>query len=91
MDLLKEKEVKTRKDHLCHGCLKIIPKNSIARSETIADGGRVYTLYMCDSCKDWCKERKCRECYELDNQGEGYIKEHHEEGWCPEKDERHES
>jgi len=74
MDILKDGIVKTRKEHRCHGCNQMIPIGTSVYSQTnVCDG--IYTLYMCDNCRNWCKERKCQSCIESESAGEGYIRD----------------
>lgn len=74
MDILKDGYVKTRKDHKCHGCLKVIPKGSKVYSQTnVSDG--IYTLYICDDCINFCSSRKCSECIQMEEAFEGYVSE----------------
>ncbi len=55
-NLIREKPViKTRKNHLCHGCREIIPKGSRAFSLTNVDGD-IYTLYFCTPCYEFLKQ-----------------------------------
>ena len=76
---LRDGIVKTRKEHKCHGCLEKIPKGTNTYSQTIVDDD-IYTIYMCDDCKDYCKNKKCTDCYTLEQAYEGYIKECKKEG-----------
>lgn len=73
--LLRDGKFKTRKDHKCHGCREIIPKGTEVYSQAVADEGTVSTFYVCDECRDWCKNKKCRDCFELENAYEGHVKE----------------
>ena len=70
--LLRDGIVKTRKEHICHGCLKKIPKGSDVYSQTGVDDG-IYTIYMCNECRDYCGN--CIECLEMEEAFEGYVKE----------------
>lgn len=83
MDQLNSKRVMPRKEHLCHGCRKIQPSGIEILRETYADGGDIYTIYMCDECIRWCEEKKCRDCMKYQDAYEGYVREcridHHEE------------
>lgn len=71
---LRDGKIKTRKSHRCHGCQKKIPKGTMLYSQTGIDDG-FYTVYMCDDCLDWCKNRSCKECLECENAFEGYVQE----------------
>lgn len=72
MRILRDGRVKTRKDHICHGCCKKIPKGSKVHHQTTVDD-RVYEIYMCNECKNYCGN--CTECYESEAAFEGYIAE----------------
>ena len=48
--LIREKKVKTRKDHRCFGCREKIPAGSEVHTETCAGNGSLYTLYFCGAC-----------------------------------------
>lgn len=50
MPFISEKEVKVRKDHQCLGCLKVIPKGTIANRQTNVDGGKIYSIYTHTYC-----------------------------------------
>ena len=73
--LLKDGIVITRKVHKCHGCMEEIPKGTPTYHQSVADEGTVFDIYMCQSCRDWCKQKNCKECYELESEYAGYIKE----------------
>ncbi|MGF7059261.1 hypothetical protein [Brassicibacter mesophilus] len=75
MNILRDGKVKTRKEHRCHGCRKTIPKGTEIYSQTVADEGTVYTIYMCNECINWCKDKKCNDCITSECAFEGYIKE----------------
>ncbi len=75
MDILRDGIVKTRKDHICHGCNEMIPKGTSVYRQTNVDG-EIYTLYICDKCREWCKKRDCQSCLNGDRDaGEGYIRD----------------
>lgn len=73
MGLIRDGEVKTRKEHKCHGCLKLIPKGTVVYSQTGTDGKSIYTIYTCDDCRNYCDD--CQECQEMEEAYEGYVKE----------------
>lgn len=52
-EIIAHKYVKTRKPHNCFGCAREFPKGSILNREAIADGGTVYTCYICPDCEDY--------------------------------------
>ena len=76
-DILKWKEVKTRKPHKCWGCDEEHPKGSKMISSTYVDGGEIHSSYWCATCvkymdKYWESDDEC---------GEGDIKANDLEGW----------
>lgn len=54
-DLLRYKLVKTRKPHVCFGCGRkfVPPANMFAAA--CADGGRVDSYYLCETCDEVTK------------------------------------
>ena len=52
-EVIHHKYVKTRKPHTCFGCAREFPKGSILNREAVADGGSVFTAYMCPSCEEY--------------------------------------
>lgn len=71
--ILRDGKVKTRKNHKCHGCLELIPKGTEIYSQTFRYEGKLYTIYECKTCQDWCKG--CRDCYDSEDAFEGFKKE----------------
>ena len=57
--------VKTRKNHICQGCGKTMPKGSKCYVTTYADGGKAYTIRECEECRDYFVEN-CRDCDNYD-------------------------
>ena len=57
--------VKTRKDHVCQGCGKTMPKGSECYSTSIAGDGTAYTLYECEECRDYYIEN-CDGCKDFE-------------------------
>jgi len=55
--VLRSKVVKTRKNHECFGCCRIMPKGSYLRYSVGVDGGDIQACYVCKVCdeifKDW--------------------------------------
>ena len=49
--VISDKKVKTRAEHICFGCARKFPKGSTMHREGIADGGTVWTSYLCETCK----------------------------------------
>lgn len=54
-EIIAHKYVKTRKPHKCFGCAREFPKGSILNREAVADGGTVFTAYVCPTCEDYLK------------------------------------
>ena len=52
MTCLKDKLVKTRKDHLCFGCQRKFLKGSELHSRTSVDQGDIWTTYLCHACNE---------------------------------------
>jgi hypothetical protein len=50
MNTLSEKKIKTRKEHTCWGCVKTIPIGSNITAEVGTDGGKIATVYWCNTC-----------------------------------------
>ena len=74
-DLIDDGERKTRKPHKCHGCNETIPTGTITDYCKVADEGTVTTFYTCKRCKDWCNDKKCHDCFEMECTFEGFVKE----------------
>ena len=51
MDVIEQKEVKTRKDHYCWGCGVVIPKGYTCSRSVSVDAGKIATSYWCDMCQ----------------------------------------
>ncbi|MDI6789943.1 MAG: hypothetical protein QME44_04545 [Thermodesulfobacteriota bacterium] len=51
--LIREGEVKTRKDHRCFGCGEKIPVGTEVYSSTCTGDGCIYTLYLCTECREF--------------------------------------
>lgn len=56
MDVLKNEDIKTRKPHQCFGCLKTIPKGSIAHVQVNNDGGTLNSIYTHPACEKIIRE-----------------------------------
>jgi hypothetical protein len=52
MDILKDKKVKTRKSHVCHGCGHSYPAKTEMRYVTSKDGGVINSAYWCKTCNE---------------------------------------
>lgn len=80
-NFIKEKIIKTRAKHNCHGCgIKIQTESENILAQTFVDDG-IYTLYFCLECQFWLKNscEDCRECFIWENATEGFINECREE------------
>ena len=75
MDILRDEDVKTRKDHRCFGCLEIIPKGSIAHVQVNTDAGYLGSIYTHRSCEKIMKEIS-RDMYHGDTLEEGCVTEY---------------
>jgi hypothetical protein len=74
MNILADEHIKkTRKEHKCWGCLKIIPIGGKARKITNVDNGALVSSYWCDVCDAFTYEL---DAYELDDGfSEGELRE----------------
>jgi hypothetical protein len=73
---LSEHTVKrTRKDHRCFGCCRMIPKDSEAHVSNNSEDGKAYTLYMHPACNEVLKNIESD--YFYDNEiPEGFVREY---------------
>ena len=69
MTILKSKVVLTKKPHVCFGCNRKFDAGTSMQYDTIADGGCVYSTYLCPTC------RKIIDGYIRNNSAEGEIAE----------------
>lgn len=53
MSFYREKRVKTRKSHKCHGCLKAHPAGSAMLYFATVWFGEFIAGYLCFECRDW--------------------------------------
>ena len=78
MTSLREGYVTTRKSHNCGGCGNVFPAKTKMWTQTNADDGTVWTVYLCFVCDDyWTKNQKEIEefyPYELFEDQEHYEK-----------------
>ena len=68
---------KTRKDHECWGCfVKITAGTKGVYAFTCVGDETVFTGYYCPECEKFTNEKcyKCRECYDMEEAYQGYIK-----------------
>ena len=52
--VIDRKIVLTRKNHNCFGCLASIPAGSSAVRSTNVYEGKIYTIYLCEDCNEFC-------------------------------------
>lgn len=71
MRILATKTVTTRKEHRCDGCLRTFPAGSEMHTQSIQDGGRVYTWRTCQECV-YLVDLYCREDAYGDGCPEGF-------------------
>lgn len=50
--ILSTRESTIRKDRCCFGCAREFPKGTKMFVEAIADGGSVWSCYLCRTCKE---------------------------------------
>lgn len=50
MDVLTDKQVTTRKAHVCHGCCTSYPAKTEMRYTTSVDEGEIASAYWCKTC-----------------------------------------
>ena len=50
METISQKKVKTRKPHLCSGCLRKFPSGTMMERTTGVDGGDISNAYWCNVC-----------------------------------------
>ena len=53
MRIIGEKKVKTRKDHVCWGCARKIPKGSLMTVVVSAEGSKIDRVYWCMVCEEY--------------------------------------
>lgn len=56
--IFNQKNVLTRKSHVCFGCGREFPKGTIMSKEDIADAGTVWVCYLCKTCQSICSEMR---------------------------------
>ena len=52
MDILENKKVKTRKDHLCFACHRKFPKGTEMSRQVNVSYGEIYQVYWCETCDE---------------------------------------
>lgn len=53
MEIIAQKDVKTRKEHNCFGCAREMPKGTIMRTVTGVYGGTISKSYWCSTCQEY--------------------------------------
>ena len=53
MNIISEKKVKTRKEHVCWGCARKIPKGSLMTVVVSAEDAKIDRVYWCMVCKEY--------------------------------------
>ncbi len=56
MTFWKQKQVKTRKEHTCQGCLDSLPAGSSMEYNAGLWEGEMCTYYLCIPCRDFLEE-----------------------------------
>ncbi len=81
MRCIDSKEVKTRKDHQCFGCLEIIPVGTTMNRSTFAsDNDGIWTNYQCAECDQYLIDNPdLNHEFKFYGVEEGFIYEHKQE------------
>ena len=53
MDTLSNKDVITRKEHKCWGCMRLFPPKTKMQCVTSIDAGEIGKAYWCKDCQDY--------------------------------------
>lgn len=69
MEIVAEKKVKTRKSHNCWGCTDEYPAGSEMKAVTCTDGGKIETIYWCNTCDSYLRKHRA----ELDPWNDGFT------------------
>ena len=56
IDLISEKQVKTRKQHKCFACGRLFPVHSEMYRQTNKSEGEIYNIYTCPTCKQLMRD-----------------------------------
>jgi len=51
-EILKSKDVITRKPHDCFGCNKTYSPSTSMKRQSVKDGNTVFTSYLCETCQE---------------------------------------
>lgn len=61
-EVIGQKTVKTRKDHVCFGCGRNFPKGTLMERSCVVDNG-LWTCYLCKSCQKASSELNWKDEY----------------------------
>ena len=64
-DILKQKQVTTRKPHNCWGCAREFPTGTVLLFIKSVDDGLIFSIYWCEVCQE-----VLRECADSDSDDE---------------------
>ena len=60
METIRQRTVKTRKPHRCHGCTEEYPSGSTMKVVVSKDMGEIFSTHYCNTCDSvlsrWCSE-----------------------------------
>lgn len=77
MRVISNKDVKTRKDHICFGCGRELPKGTLMTAVTSVEGEEIRTEYWCKTCQTYWDNFM----YKDDEIGIGELKSSDFETW----------
>ena len=73
-DFIREKLVRTRKEHWCWACRGTIPTRAIVLMNVFVDNGKIFTIHTCGVCDYMMRMGLCEELsYADDDLPEGFI------------------
>jgi hypothetical protein len=80
-EILSEKHVKTRKEHVCWGCAEKYPKGEYMWRLTHVDSNNtIYNTYLCEVCEEY--EDRYLDFFDLqDGYCQGALKQNDFKGW----------
>ena len=75
--LLSDKNVKTRKEHQCYGCMNTFQPGTEMNRQCFVCDHHAYSIYMCQECLDFCDEHpeELPEDDWEDGYEEGYVRD----------------